>query len=179
MTGQGCSHGWAWEASGPPTGEPGPANQNVFILSKGLYYRQKYSSISLAVWVAGLKWSCRWRSWMWRSWAGVVCGCETTNSSDNSSGGHSCSQHTNCTFPQLYASSVALCCETTAHFKVAFYGPIRSLGSRVAQHLSARGVTTDPDSIPGCITTGRDRESHKVADNWASVFWVKGIWLSL
>ena len=25
-----------------------------------------------------------------------------------------------------------------------------------ALHLSARGVTTDPGSIPGCITTGRD-----------------------
>ena len=39
-------------------------------------------------------------------------------------------------------------------------------GSRVAQrskalHLSARGVTTDPGLIPGCITTGRDWESHR------------------
>ena len=39
-------------------------------------------------------------------------------------------------------------------------------GSRVAQgskalHLSARSVTTDPGSIPGCITTGCDRESHR------------------
>jgi hypothetical protein len=28
MTGQGRSHGWAWECIGPPTWEPGPANQN-------------------------------------------------------------------------------------------------------------------------------------------------------
>jgi hypothetical protein len=32
-----------------------------------------------------------------------------------------------------------------------------------ALHHSARGVTTDLGSIPGCITTGRDRESHRVA----------------
>ena len=37
-----------------------------------------------------------------------------------------------------------------------------------ALHLSARGITTDPGSIPGCITTGRDRESHRVAHNWPS-----------
>ncbi len=28
--------------------------------------------IAAAVWVAGLRRSCRWRCWMWRSWAGVV-----------------------------------------------------------------------------------------------------------
>ena len=38
--------------------------------------------------------------------------------------------------------------------------------SRVAQrararHLCARGVTTVPGSIPGCITSGHDLESHK------------------
>jgi hypothetical protein len=37
--------------------------------------------------------------------------------------------------------------------------------SQVAQlskalHLSARGVTTDPGLIPGCVTTGCDWESH-------------------
>ena len=46
-------------------------------------------------------------------------------------------------------------------------------GSRVAQqsnalHLSARGITTDPGSIPGFITTGRDWESHRAAHNWPS-----------
>jgi hypothetical protein len=45
---------------------------------------------------------------------------------------------------------------------------------RKALHLSARGVTTDPGSIPGCITTGRDRESHRAVQNWASVAWVRG-----
>jgi hypothetical protein len=33
-----------WE-SGPPTGEPSQANQNDFFLTKGLYYRNKYSSV--------------------------------------------------------------------------------------------------------------------------------------
>ncbi len=28
--------------------------------------------VAAAVWVAGLRWSWRWRCWMWRSWAGVV-----------------------------------------------------------------------------------------------------------
>ena len=41
--------------------------------------------------------------------------------SGNSSGGHSCSQHANCTLPQL-ETSVALC-DRTAHFRVAFYCP--------------------------------------------------------
>ena len=44
-----------------------------------------------------------------------------------------------------------------------------------ALHLSARGVTTDPGLIPGCITTGRDWESHRVAYNWPSVIWVR-VW---
>ena len=38
-----------------------------------------------------------------------------------------------------------------------------------ALHLSARGVTTDSGSIAGCITTGRDRESHRAAHNWPGV----------
>jgi hypothetical protein len=51
-------------------------------------------------------------------------------------------------------------------------------GSRVVQrskalHLSARGVT-DPGSIPGCITTGCDLESHRAAHSWPSVVRVRG-----
>jgi hypothetical protein len=43
--------------------------------------------------------------------------------SGNSSGGHSCSQHANCTLPQL-ATTVALClCNKTSHFRVAFNVP--------------------------------------------------------
>jgi hypothetical protein len=38
-----------------------------------------------------------------------------------------------------------------------------------ALHLSARGVTTVPGSNPGCITSGRDWESHRAAHNWPSV----------
>ena len=56
----------------------------------------------------------------------------------------------------------------------------QAAGSRVAQwskalHLSARGVTTDPGLIPGCITTGCDWESHRVQHNWPSVIQVR-VW---
>ena len=69
-----------WEP-GPTTREPGPANQNEFFSTEGPYYRQKYSSVSLVVQVAGPRWSHRWRSQMWRFWAGVVtrvCCCEAS-----------------------------------------------------------------------------------------------------
>ncbi len=81
--------------------------------------------VAAAVRVAGLRRSWRWRCWMWRSWAGVVTRClwlwgwldvtakfsemplETAYGREmniqftgNSSGGHSCSQHANCTLPQ-------------------------------------------------------------------------------
>ena len=56
----------------PTTWKPGPANQNKFIPTKGLYYRQKYSSVLLTVQLAGLRRSHKWRSRKWRSWAGVV-----------------------------------------------------------------------------------------------------------
>ena len=42
--------------------------------------------------------------------------------SSNRSGGHSCTQHANCALPQL-ETSVALCCDTTAHFIVDCYCP--------------------------------------------------------
>ena len=42
------------------------------------------------------------------------------------------------------------------------------------RHCSARGVTTDPGSIPGCIITGCDQESHRAAHNWPSVVRVRG-----
>ena len=46
--------------------------------------------------------------------------------------------------------------------------------SRVPQwsktlHLSARGVTAVPGLNPGCITSGRDWESHREAHNWPRV----------
>jgi hypothetical protein len=43
-----------------------------------------------------------------------------------------------------------------------------------ALHLSARGITTDPGSIPGCITTGPDQESQMVVHNWPRVVGVRG-----
>ena len=53
-------------------------------------------------------------------------------------------------------------------------------GSRVAQlskalHLSAKGITTDPGLFPGCITTGRDWESHRAVHNWPSIVRVR-VW---
>ena len=53
-------------------------------------------------------------------------------------------------------------------------------GFRVAQwfkalHLSARGVTTGHGLISGCITTGRDWESHRAVLNWPSVIRVR-VW---
>eukprot|EP00063_Salmo_salar_P069143 XP_014043978.1 PREDICTED: uncharacterized protein LOC106597293 [Salmo salar] len=53
------------------------------------------------------------------------------------------------------------------------------LASRVAQrskalHHSARGITTDPGSIPGCDAAGRDRKTHEAAHNWLSVVQVRG-----
>ncbi len=81
--------------------------------------------VTVAVRVAGLRWSWRWRCWMWRSWAGVVtrglwlwgrldCTAKFSETpletaygreinikfTGNSSGGHSCSQDANCTLPQ-------------------------------------------------------------------------------
>jgi hypothetical protein len=42
--------------------------------------------------------------------------------SDNSSGGHSCSQHANCMLPQL-ETSVALLRDKTAHFSGLLFSP--------------------------------------------------------
>jgi hypothetical protein len=41
-------------AMGGPV-RPGPANQNLFFPTKGFNYRRKYSSVSSAVWVVGLR----------------------------------------------------------------------------------------------------------------------------
>jgi hypothetical protein len=139
MTRQRCSHGPTHLGSRPSQSEIG-------LMRFSQHYRQKYSSVSSAVLLAGLRRSCRWRSLMWRSWAGVVTqsvivrrvgltakfskmtsevayGREINMKySGNSSGEHSCRQHTNCTLPQL-ETSVALCCDKTAHFRVVFYCP--------------------------------------------------------
>ncbi len=63
--------------------------------------------VAVAVRMAGLRRSWRWRCWMWRSWAGVETLLEMAYGREmniqlmgNSSGGHSCSQHANCTLPQ-------------------------------------------------------------------------------
>jgi hypothetical protein len=50
--------------------------------------------------------------------------------------------------------------------------------SRVAQwskalHHSARGVATDPGSIPGCVAASRNRETHEAAHKWPSVIRVR------
>jgi hypothetical protein len=61
------------------------------------------------------------------------------------------------------------CCQWKPRFltKVTYKGGGDG-GSRMAQRSKAcraRGVTTDPGSRLGCITTDHDRESHRVAHN--------------
>jgi hypothetical protein len=92
---------------------------------KRAYYRQKHSSVSSAVWVAGLRQSPQVKKpdvevlgWHGYTWSAIVrpVRCTTKFSknklevaygrklniqfSGNSSGGHSCIQHANCTLPQ-------------------------------------------------------------------------------
>ena len=50
-----------------------------------------------------------------------------------------------------------------SHYKILVVWQSKAL------HLSSRGITTDAGSIPGCIRTGCDWESHRVAHNWHSV----------
>jgi hypothetical protein len=81
-------------------------------------------------------------------------------------------------FLSLLRPSLVLCCTILTNANISpELGNLTSCsclgGSRVAQrskalHLSARGVTTDPGLIPGCITPGRDWECHRAAHNWPS-----------
>ena len=57
---------------GPPTWEPGPANQNELFPTKGLYYRHKYPSVSSAGWSQTIPQAKKldvevlgWRGYMW------------------------------------------------------------------------------------------------------------------
>ena len=79
------------------------------------------------------------------------------------------------TFGSKYSLLTLLGYDTTslAHLYLGV-SPILPSGAAVVQwskalHLSARGITTDPGLIPGCITTGFDWESHRAAHNWPSV----------
>jgi hypothetical protein len=102
-------------------------------------------TVSSAFQVAVLRWSRRWGSQMWRSWAGVVTrglwlwgrldilpnslkcleaayGREINiQISGNISGGHSCSQHANCMLPQNLSHLWHCVVCKTAHFRVALY----------------------------------------------------------
>ena len=122
MSRQGHSHGWAKAHSFGSQVQPPWMSVSP---TKGIYYRQKYYSAAPLH-----RRSCRWRSWMWRFWAGVITHtmwlCSRLdvlpNSiktlleaaygrkmnmklSGNSSVGHSCSQH----------AIMALCCVTKLH----------------------------------------------------------------
>ena len=81
--------------------------------------------------------------------------------------------------------TAAVCCLLCAglcdsvNMLPSFQCVLKSALDRVAQwskalHLSVRGVTTDPGTIPGCITTGR--ESHRAEQNWLSVVRVWPVW---
>ena len=79
-----------------------------------------------------------------------------------------------CTLLLLFLSYIL----TPSHLTPIHIDFYHSSGSRGAQrskalYLNARGVTTDPGLIPGCITTGRDWASHRRAHNWPSVMWVR------
>ncbi|XP_071256359.1 uncharacterized protein [Salvelinus alpinus] len=47
-------------------------------------------------------------------------------------------------------------------------GGLRPASEPPPVHRSARGVTTDPGLILGCVVADRDRENHKVAHYWHS-----------
>ena len=130
---------FTWQCRGAPTWEPGPANENEFFPIKLLYYTQKYSSVSSAVQVAGLRRSHRWRSRMWRSLAGMVTHGLRLDVLPNSLKRHwrrLMVEET--TFNSLATSLVDILevsmpiarslktwdlvlCDKTAHFRVAFY----------------------------------------------------------
>ena len=77
------------------------------------------------------------------------------------------------------ATSVTLLLGCTVEVKcedqiciVLFYIDVRLWASRVVQrskalNRSARGVTTDLGLTRGCITTGREWESHRAVHNWS------------
>jgi hypothetical protein len=99
------------------------------------------STVSLAVWVAGLRRSHRWRSQMWRSWAGVVTrGLRLGGQLDVLPISLKQSLVEKLTLNYLATAlvdilsvsmpiahslktSVALCCDKTTHFRVSFYCP--------------------------------------------------------
>lgn len=128
----------AWATSGRPllTHYAGPVGSSVRlpILPACDYTAQapvqKRPATQCRARVASIKQSWRWRCWMWKSWAGIVCSCEagwmycqfsempleTSYSREmniqfmgNSSGGHSCSQHTNCILQTDVTISFAYC----------------------------------------------------------------------
>jgi hypothetical protein len=139
MTGQGCSHGWAWEGISPTTWEPGLANQNVFGFFSTRILLQTEMLLNF------ISCLCDWSQripqvkrpdveilgWPAYTWSAIVrpFGCTAKFSkmmleavygrdiniqlSGNSSGGFSCSQHT----------SVALLCDKTAHFRRFLLSP--------------------------------------------------------
>jgi hypothetical protein len=133
MNGQGRSHGRSWEGicpptwvPGPPTGEPGPVNQNEFFPTKGLFLRTE-------ILLGFISCPCGWSHTIPQEkkldvevlgcggyiWSAVVRPVGRTAKfseitfeaaygreiniqfSGNNSVGYSCSQHANCMLPQV------------------------------------------------------------------------------
>ena len=108
MTGQWCSHAWAWEGIGPPTWEPGQPTGELAQPIRMFFSSQKERITDahtpqihqLSGWLvsddtAGEEGGCRGPG---LAWLHVVCGCEVG---------------------WTYCGIVL--CDKTAHFKVAIY----------------------------------------------------------
>jgi hypothetical protein len=131
-------YGCAWEGKGPHTGEPGPVNQNVFLLQTELQFHQ------LSGWLVSDDPTGEEAGWVGPgpAWLHVVVrpGGRTAKFSKTtlevaygreiniqfsgiSCGWHFCSQHANKPpFKTWHICGIVLCDKTT-HFRVVFYCP--------------------------------------------------------
>jgi hypothetical protein len=83
--------------------------------------------------------------------------------SGNRSDGHSWSQHTNCTLPENMRHLVALCCDKTVHFRVAFYCPQHKVHLCIDHAIKSAYCHTTPVRWMDYLGKGemRERESSE------------------